>query len=388
MRARVLSLALFTSGCALDFSGFQPRKDAAVDRATPVDATVTDAGIDVVTPDVTEAPPDRVTPDRVGPTCGLTGGHIRVAHMATGVGAVHLCTRSRQNPRWIDVVGADWTRPTIEFGHVTTYVPLTEVVTTRNNPREFLVLRDAQSCESVENITQGVASQTVQLDPTSVGMLLLVTQSVQSDSPIAVLNFLDEKVCTDCGPQALEVRSIHGAYGAPYFLDFSFSSATLNQLANRGAGLETRFGRNVGYGASMPGSDGYDCNAAWAAVARAPVPIAAEFVVRDPVGNEVARGVPSALKTELLLRSRLATIFYAGAPDLGGLAQETLFVVCYEGESDGGLALCDRIRALPPPVVEDASAPADASTDTGSPTDDDDDAATVDEMGLLNPQNG
>jgi hypothetical protein len=387
MRAAVLALAFFASGCALDFSGFQPRKDAAVDRFTPADASVDDASFDASTPDVIVAQPDHVTVDRAVPACGLTGGHIRLAHMATGVGAVHLCTRSRQNPRWIDVVGADWTRPTIEFGQVTTYVSLPEVVTTRNNPREFLVLRDAQSCEGVENITQGVASQMVQLDPSSVGMLLLVTQSVQSDSPIAVLNFLDEKVCTDCGPQAIEVRSIHAAYGAPYFLDFSFSSATLNQLANRGAGLETRFGRNVGYGASMPGSDGYDCNAAWAAVARAPVPISAEFVVRDPVGNEVARGIPSALKTELLLRSRLATIFYAGAPDLGGLAQETLFVVCYEGESDGGIALCDRIRALPPPVVEDAATPADASADTGSPTDDDD-ASALDETNAPNPQNG
>lgn len=387
MRAAVLALALLTSGCALDFSGFQPRKDAAIDQAAAPDATVVDASLDADTADVFDASPDHVPLDRVGPACALTGGHIRLAHMATGVGAVHLCTRSRQNPRWIDVAGADWARPAIEFGQVTTYTPLREVVTTRNNPREFLVLRAAQACESVENITQGVASQMVQLDPSSVGMLLLVTQSVQGDSPVAVLNFLDEKVCTDCGPMAIEVRSIHAAYGAPYFLDFSFSTATLDRLGSRGAGLETRFGRNVGYGASMPGSDGYDCNATWAAVARAPVPVPAEFVVRDPVGNEVARGLPSALKTELLLRSRLATIFYAGAADLGGIAQESLFVVCYEGESDGGTALCDRIRALPPPVTEDASVPADVHTDTGSPTDDDD-ASVPDETGLQNPQNG
>jgi hypothetical protein len=366
-RALLAALAAL-AGCVLDFDGFRAtpaardaggRPDAGSDAGS--DAGFADDRPDVGVDDVAiDRPP---TPDHGDPRCAPpSNALVRVAHMALGLPAVDLCMRrATGDAPYAPVQSNDWPAGGVGYATVSQHVALNGQVAAANDRWHFAVVAHGTDCAAAATPGAAIATLTVTVDPQSQSTLLF-TSELRSDGHVfGLLGLLSDQACTTCPSNTLDVRAVHAALGA--------SSERVNLSINYAlpapspmAFVNVLFASNIPYGQTAPvGGSGYDCDTAWRAAAALPASYTVQFAAEAVSTDVLARSDRVGLKVDLLLRSRMATVFFIGGDGVRTPAPE--FVLCYEGARDAGMTVCDRIAAtaVPRPVAGDAGAPADAA---------------------------
>ncbi|MDB4932639.1 MAG: hypothetical protein JWM10_5123, partial [Myxococcaceae bacterium] len=356
------------AGCVLDFNGFRvptPTRDAGVTPDVGFDAGF-DAGVPSdVAPDVRVediAVDQAPSGDRGDPRCAPPANAvIRVAHMALGIPSVDLCMRrATGDAPFAPVQANDWPAGGVAYATVSQHVSLNGQVAAANDRWHFALVPHGTDCAAAATAGVPVATLTVTVDPQSQSTLLF-TSEVRSDGRVfGLLGLLSDQACTTCPANTVDVRAVHASLGA--------SADRINLSINYGlpspgpmAFVNVLFANNISYGQTAPvGGAGYDCDTAWRAAAALSDAYTVQFAAEAVSTDVLARSERVGLKVDLLLRSRMATVFFIGGDGVRTPAPE--FLLCYEGARDAGMTVCDRIAAaaVPRPVVGDAGAPADA----------------------------
>jgi len=351
------------AGCVLDFEQF--RTPGGARDVVPVTDAGFDAGFDAgLPPDAGTAAPDvpviDVAPpvDRINPQCvPPPNASIRVAHMAVGHGAVDLCMRRNNGAPYAPVISNDWPDQGVGYGMVSQHVALNLPVTAPNDRWQFaLVPRGADCTAAGGDAGVAIATHSVTIDPQSESTLLFTAEVTNDGRLLGLLGLLNDQPCTTCPSNTIDVRAIHAAFGASaervdfsinYSLPPSYPAPFVNVF----------FATNVSYGQTAPvGGAGFDCDPDWRVAAGLPLAYSVQFAALNVSSDILARSDRVALKTELLLRSRMATLFFLGGNAAHPAPPE--FVLCYEGARNAGMTVCDRIPGTPEarPAIVDAGA--------------------------------
>ena len=371
-------------GCVLDFNEFRLPSFAA-DGGKMVDAGF-DAGFDAspkpidqptVTPDVSvvDQPP---ASDLGDPRCTPpANAMIRLAHMAAGLGSVDLCMR-RQNVEgpYTPVPSNEWPTAGLGYATVSQHLALNSPVVAPNDRWQFALVPHGTDCATA--VTGNIASLTVNIGPQSQSTLLFTSDFGSDGRVFGLLGLLSDQTCTNCPANTLDVRAVHaslGAAGERINLSINYSLPPPSPLPF----VNVLFASNIPYGQTAPvGGAGFDCDPAWRGAADLPAPYSVQFAAQTVSDDVLARSDRVGLKGDLLLQSRMATVFFLGGDGVHTPAPE--FVLCYEGARDAGLTVCDRIpaTAVPRPVGTDGGASQDAADVPVDPVD-----AAVDDDVLL-----
>lgn len=368
---RLLPLALaLGGGCVLDFeSVLAQRRDAGgvMDASRPDVPAPLDLP-DIQKPEVAEDLPAPDLPDatdvpgRCDPTSGV---RVRLAHMASGYRHVALCMR-RATGAYAPVSAPTWPGQGIDEAQVSGAFPTTAEVVQQNEPWQFAVIPADASCASISAQSPPIAALSVQLDPGDRATLLFTSQVNSQGRLVGVLGVLMDKVCTDCPPNSIDIRTVHAALGAASArLEFAINYVMPG--GGEGTLVNVFFAQNVGYGGTAPvGDRGFDCDSAWYFGSLLPLAYPVGLTAFEVGGDAVANSDRFNIKTALIDRTRLATVYFHGEWVSRGIRPE--FVLCYDGNEDAGLTVCDRIPASPvtpfdagEPDVVTADAPQDAA---------------------------
>lgn len=358
MICRGLAIALLAlialPGCVLDFDQFRDHLGSR-DGTVPVDASLDAGFVDRPTLDA-PARPDVPTTDAATPTdrppsrCTPTEATIRVAHMAAGLGPVDLCMRRSGAATYLPVRFNGWPESGVAYGTVSAHVPLNSPVMPPNDRWQFALVPHGADCS-----TTAVATQTVTVDPLTQSTLLFTSEVTTDGRLFGLLGLLSDQVCTTC--PAIDVRAVHASFAASseridLSINYNLPPSSPESFVN------VFFATNVSYGQTAPvGGAGFDCDTAWLAAANLPQTYTVQFAALNVSGDILARSSRVALKSDLLLRSHMATLFFLGGD--GGRTGPPEFVICYEGAREAGMTTCDRIPA---------SAPEHQSSDAGAAT--------------------
>ena len=381
MTRRTLPLlaALACGGCVLDFNEFRVPVWAP-DGGTTDDSGF-DAGFDAGAPAndhsevavaVVDAPPNV---DLGDPRCTApVNPMIRVAHMAASLGAVDLCMRRQgADTPYAPVPPNDWPTGGAAYAMVSQYVAINSRGAATRERWQFALVAHGSGCATAAMPGVAVASVTVNIDPQSQSTLLFTSEVGGDGRVFGLLGLLSDQTCTICPTSTLDVRAVHAAFGASaervnLSINYSLPPSSPVPFVN------VFFANNIPYGQTAPvGGAGYDCDTAWRGAADLPATYTVQLAAQAVSEDVLARSERVTLKGDLLLRSRMATVFFLGGD--GVRTPEPEFVLCYEGARHAGMTVCDRIRAtaLPRPVAGDAGAPADASDAGVKPADATDD---------------
>jgi len=349
-----------TVGC-LDFEKFRVPL-GGLDSGAALDATVTPDRL--VVADVRADGADGGVSDQpVGCDPGPET-RVRLAHMASGFGAVKLCMRrnSLESP-FAPVGDVFWPAGGLAYMDVSPHVVTNERITQGNESWQFAVVPVGAECGALGLTTAPVASVTVRLNPREHATLLFTSQPTLEGSVVGALGVFTDRVCPECPAGSVDVRAVHASMGAAIDrLSFAISYTTPPDFSV--PAVNVFFANNVPYGgAAFTGEDGFDCDTAWWSAALLPDDYTVHFSVRALGGGEVARSAPYALQSESLRRSRVATLFFAGDPPGAGATSATSqrFVLCYEGNPQEGALGCVAIPLATP--TPDAGPGVDAAPD-------------------------
>jgi hypothetical protein len=351
------------AGCVLDFDQFRapgggrdvvPVTDAGFDGGF-------DAGFpkDVGTP-LPDAPAmDAGTPDdRTNPQCvPSANASVRVAHMGVGHGAVDLCMRRNGGAPFAPVISNDWPDQGVGYGMVSQHVALNLPVTAPNDRWQFALVPHGANCTAAGgDAGVAVATHSVTIDPQSESTLLFTSEVTNDGRLLGLLGLLNDQRCTTCPSNTIDVRAVHAAFGASaeridFSINYSLPPSYPEPFVN------VFFATNVSYGQTAPvGGAGFDCDPDWRVAASLPLTYSVQFAALNVSSDILARSERVALKTELLLHSRMATLFFLGGDAARPAPPE--FVLCYEGTRNAGMTVCDRIpgTAEARPTTSDAGA--------------------------------
>lgn len=386
MKRSLLALLFCASGCILDFNEFR------VPYGPPETGVTTDAGFDggfdagpigvdkpMPTPDLPPADLPAAL-DGDSPRCAAPGNAmIRLAHMAAGLGPVRLCMR-RQNSDgpYAPLPANDWPSVGIGYAMVSQHFPLNSPVTSPNERWQFALVPHGTDCASAAVAGGAIASLTVNVNPQSQSTLLFTSEYGGDGRVFGLLGLLSDQACTTCPTSTLDVRAVHASLGAAgerinLSINYSLPPASPQPFVN------VLFASNIPYGQTAPvGGAGFDCDTAWRGAADLPATYSVQLAAQAVSEDVLARSDRVLLKGDLLQRTRMATVFFLGGDGVRTPSPE--FVLCYEGEHDAGMTVCDRIpaTAIPRPVATDASTGQDASDAHVEPVD-----AVVDDDVLL-----
>lgn len=369
----VLAWLACAGGCVLDFNEFRPPRVASDGSLAP------DAGFDAG-PDPVDRPdpgPDAVGVDRPpavdlgDPRCAPPGNAmIRVAHMAAGLGAVDLCMRRQDaDAPYAPVLPPDWPAGGVGYASVSQHVALNSRVVLANDRWQFALVPHGADCAAASTPGGAIASLTVNIDPQGQSTLLFTSEFGGDGRVFGLLGLLSDQTCTSCPSNTLDVRAVHaslGASGERVNLSINYSLPQPNPLPF----VNVLFASNIPYGQTAPvGGAGFDCDTAWRGAAALPATYSVQIAAQAVSEDVLARSERVALKGDLLLRSRMATVFFLGGDGVRTPAPE--FVLCYEGARDAGMTVCDRIpaTAVARPVADDAGVPHDAADARVEPAD-------------------
>lgn len=360
--ARLAWLCALTPACVLDFDQFRiPRAaDVSEERDVAVDAAL-DVGRDV-TPDVRTD----VAVDSPACTPGRSStGSFRLAHMASGIGAVDLCMRRRTGTEAFQRVTASSWPGSVGYGQVSATMPFNAAITRANDAWEFAVVSSGTPCSQATSAA--VTLRSVQLDPGVMRMLVLTTERSPDGGVVGVLNVLSDEGCTDCQSRQVDVRAVHALSStASQRLSVSLDPVIDPRLLGSDLASMRVFAASVSYGSA---SD-YACNALWGAFT---VAVLSAFQVQlsaqTATGAVIARSDLTRLKPSLLQQTRVVTVFLEG-----GVDDVQSFVVCYDGLGAAGYSTCDRVAAH----MLGADAGVDAAGSDSSAVDASDDLASDD----------
>ena len=367
------------SGCVLDFNEFRvpvgaPDTGAGFDAGFDAGAPANDhpdAGPEVA---VVDAPPNV---DLGDPRCTApVNPMIRVAHMAASLGPVDLCMRRQgADTPYAPVPPNDWPTGGATYAMVSQHVAIDSRGADTRERWQFALVAHGSDCATAATPGVAVASLTVNIDPQSQSTLLFTSEAGGDGRVFGLLGLLSDQTCTTCPTSTLDVRAVHAAFGASaervnLSINYSLPPSSPVPFVN------VLFANNIPYGQTAPvGGAGYDCDTAWRGAADLPATYTVQLAAQAVSEDVLARSERVTLKGDLLLRSRMATVFFLGGGD-GVRAPEPEFVLCYEGARQAGMTVCDRIRAtaVPRPLVGDAGAPhdaGDAGVEPADATDDD-----------------
>lgn len=344
------------AGCVLDFDQFRNAagaRDAGARADAGFDAGASDrAAADDVPAPPRDVAPDNATPaDHGDPQCAPSiNASIRVAHVAAGLGPVDLCMRrTGGGAPYAPVISSDWPDQGVSYGTVSQHVALNLPVTAPNDRWQFALVARGADCVTAAP----VATHSVTVEPSSVSTLLFTSEVASDGRTFGLLGLLNDQHCTTCPSNTLDVRAVHAALGASAErIDLSINYSlppSPESFAN------VVFATNVSYGQTAPvGGAGFDCDPAWRVAADLPPGYSVQFAALNVSGDTLARSDRVALKADLLLRTRMATLFFLGGDE--GRSAPAEFVLCYEGARSDGMTVCDRIRAtaVPRPAGADA----------------------------------
>jgi hypothetical protein len=370
VKRRSLALvAVMAAGCVLDFDEFRVpavASDAGLGRDAGFDAGL-DAGD--ANGDRPDAPPEAAVvdlpraDDRGDPRCAPPGNAlIRVAHMAVGLGTVDLCMRRQLSDDPFSAVPAnDWPAVGVGYARVSQHIAINSPVLASNDRWQFVLVPHETDCAAASNPGVAVASLTVNIDPQSQSTLLLTSEIGIDGRVFGTLGLLSDQACTTCTANTLDIRAVHASLGAAadrVALSINYS------LPARGPAsfVNVLFANNIPYGQTAPvGGAGYDCDTAWRGAADLPGTYTVQIAAQTVSDEVLARSERVVLKGELLLRYRMATVFFLGGDGVRTPPPE--FVLCYEGARDAGMTVCDRIAAtaVPRSVGADGGAGPDAA---------------------------
>lgn len=388
MRPRLggLLAALACGGCVLDFNDFRlpsgkPDGGLSFDAGYDADLDAGSAPIDKpsTTPDVTvvDQPP---SVDQGDPRCAPPGNAmIRLAHMAANLGAVDVCMR-RQNSDgpYAPVPFNEWPAAGVGYAMVSQHFALNSQVVTTNDRWQFALVPHGTDCATAATLGGAIASLTVNIGPQSQSTLLFTSEFSGDGRVFGLLGLLSDQACTTCPANTLDIRAVHaslGASGERINLSINYSLPPSSPLPF----VNVLFASNIPYGQTAPvGGAGFDCDTAWRGAADLPPTYSVQLAAQAVSEDVLARSERVALKGDLLLRSRMATVFFLGGDGVRTPTPE--FVLCYEGARDAGMTVCDRIpaTAVPRTVVTDAGASQDAADVHVEPVD-----AAIDDDVLL-----
>ncbi len=359
------------AGCVLDFDQF--RSAGGARDVNPVSDAGFDAGFDVgfdAGLPISDAPSidARPAPDRVNPQCApQANASIRVAHMAVGHGTVDLCMRRNGGAPYAPVISNDWPDQGVSYGMVSQHVALNLPVNDPNDRWQFALVPHGADCTAAGgDAGVALATHSVTIDPQSESTLLFTSEVTNDGRLLGLLGLLNDQRCTNCPSNTLDVRAVHAAFGAAaervdFSINYSLPPSYPEPFVN------VFFATNVSYGQTAPvGGAGFDCDPDWRVAASLPQTYTVQFAALNVSSDILARSDRVALKTELLLRSRMATLFFLGGDSARPAPPE--FVLCYEGTHYAGMTVCDRIpgAAERRPTTSDAGSATpirDASVD-------------------------
>ncbi len=355
------------TGCVLDFNEFR-RPSIAADGGKTVPPRF-DSGFDA-SPMSTDHPagtPDvpiddqPSTADLGDPRCAPPrNAMIRLAHMAAGLGAVDLCMRRQGiDGPYSPVPSNEWPTAGIGYAMVSQHLALNSPVIAPNDRWQFALVQHGSDCATA--VTGNVASLTVNIGPQSQSTLLFTSDFGSDGRVFGLLGLLSDQTCTNCPANTLDVRAVHAALGAAgeritLSINYSLPPPSPLQFVN------VIFASNIPYGQTAPvGGAGFDCDPAWRGAADLPAPYSVQFAAQTVSDDVLARSDRVGLKGDLLLQSRMATVFFLAGNGVPTPAPE--FVLCYEGARDAGMTVCDRIpaTAVPRHVAADAGGAQDAA---------------------------
>jgi hypothetical protein len=380
-----LLAALACGGCVLDFNDFRlpaSTADSGVSLDAGFDADL-DAGSGPIdkpstSPDVTvvDQPP---SVDQGDPRCAPPGNAmIRLAHMAANLGAVDVCMR-RQNSDapYAPVPFNEWPAGGVGYAMVSQHFALNSQVVTPNDRWQFALVPHGADCATAATLGGAIASLTVNIGPQSQSTLLFTSEFGGDGRVFGLLGLLSDQACTTCPANTLDVRAVHASLGSSgerinLSINYSLPSSPLSFV-------NVLFASNIPYGQTAPvGGAGFDCDTAWRGAAELPPTYSVQFAAQSVSDDVLARSERVGLKADLLLRSRMATVFFLGGDGVRTPTPE--FVLCYEGARDAGMTVCDRIAAtaVPRMVNTDAGASQDAADGHVEPVD-----AAIDDDVLL-----
>jgi hypothetical protein len=261
---------------------------------------------------------------------------------------------------------------------VSQHFSLNSQVVSSNDRWQFALVARGIDCSTVSALGGAIALLTVNIDPQSRSTLLLTSDFGGDGRVFGLLGLLSDPPCTTCPNNTLDVRAVHASLGASrerINLSINYNVPPPGPLPF----VNVLFASNIPYGQTAPvGGAGFDCDTAWRSAAALPPTYSVQLAAQTVSDEVLARSDRVGLKTDLLLRSRMATVFFLGGDGVRTPGPE--FVLCYEGARDAGMTVCDRIpaTAVPRPVVPEAGVATDATDVLVEPTD-----ATADDDVLL-----